>query len=397
MLMYCPKCGKPNPENAQSCQSCNAVLTQGSPSAETVTVKTSVLAIVSLVLGIACCFSMYASFVAGRTRVVIRTETLMLVCIVAGLAAIICGFISLIRIGLSAGRLVATGFAAIGVALPSAGFFLLLIMAVLMSSRGGASRMTCGINLSSIGKATLIYANDYDDALPHAGGPGSQWTGSIPNWAAANAFDAYGTTPADLRGTVSISASLYLLVKYSEVIPKVFVCKQDSGTTEFRPDNYGAASRKLTDLWDFGPNPPRHCSYAYHMVYSLHRLTTSSQPGMAIAADRNPWIDSPFAKAKDFSRFKPDIEPHKGTPAKARHGNTFAHQNDGQNVLFLDSHVNFQKRAFCSIDDDNIYTNWNENDKSLGLPPKLGSQPVDELDSLLINDPPRPLEKTSTQ
>lgn len=393
--MYCPKCGKPNPENAQSCQSCDAVLTQGSPSAETVTVKTSVLAIVSFVLGIACCFSMYVSFVPRRGG--IRTETLMLVCIVAGLAAIICGFISLIRIGLSAGRLVATGFAAIGVALPSAGFFLFLIMAVLMSSRGGASRMICGTNLSGIGKAMLIYATDHEDEFPHAGGPGSQWTGSIPNWAAANAFDAYGTTPAGLRGTVSISASLYLLVKYAGVTPKPFVCKQDSGTTEFRPDNYGAAGRKLTDLWDFGPIPPRHCSYAYHMVYSLHRLTTSSQPGMAIAADRNPWIDSPFAEAKDFSRFKPGIGSHKGTPAEARHGNTFAHQDDGQNVLFLDSHVNFQKRAFCSIDDDNIYTYWDEDDKSRGLPPRLGSQPANELDSLLVNDPPRPLGKSADQ
>ena len=55
--------------------------------------------------------------------------------------------------------------------------------------------------------------------------------------------------------------------------------------------------------------------------------------------------------------------------------------------MFLDTHVEFQKRAFCGVDDDNIYTSWNGQDKARGIPPKLGSVPTDAKDSLLVNDP----------
>ena len=49
-----------------------------------------------------------------------------------------------------------------------------LLMGILMPAlarvRQLAFRLTCGTNLSGIGKAMLIYANDYDNELPRAGG-----------------------------------------------------------------------------------------------------------------------------------------------------------------------------------------------------------------------------------
>ena len=49
-----------------------------------------------------------------------------------------------------------------------------LLMGILMPAlsrvRQIAFRTTCGTNLSGIGKAMLIYANDYQDELPKAGG-----------------------------------------------------------------------------------------------------------------------------------------------------------------------------------------------------------------------------------
>jgi len=48
-----------------------------------------------------------------------------------------------------------------------------LLMGILMPAlarvRQIAYRLYCGTNLSGIGKAMLIYANDYDDELPRAG------------------------------------------------------------------------------------------------------------------------------------------------------------------------------------------------------------------------------------
>jgi hypothetical protein len=237
----------------------------------------------------------------------------------------------------------------------------------------------------------LIYANDYDDVLPLAGDAGGQWVARTPWWAATGRRDAYGLRdPNAAGGCAGVSASLYLLVKYGQVPLASFVCQGERETTEFKPADYGLGDREAADLWDFGPVPPRHCNYAYHMSYGRHRLTVSRSPHLAIAADRSPWMDSPFARARDFTQFKPDIPPYNGAYDQAREGNALAHREDGQNVLYLDSHVEFARRSYCSVDDDNIYTSWNGQDKARGTAPVLGSQPADPTDSLLVNDPAVP-------
>jgi len=172
--------------------------------------------------------------------------------------------------------------------------------------------------------------------------------------------------------------------------PKSFVCPVDRRTRAFRPEKFGIGNKRLGDLWDFGPDPAKHCSYAYQMVYSPYRMTIAAEPGFAIAADRNPWMDGPAGKAGEFSNFMPDLPGFRGTAEQARLGNASAHQRDGQNVLFLDMHANFEKRSYCGVEDDNIYTSWDGEDKVRSKPPKLGSQPAGAKDSLLVNDPPLP-------
>jgi prepilin-type N-terminal cleavage/methylation domain-containing protein len=272
-----------------------------------------------------------------------------------------------------------------------------LLMGILMPAlarvRQIAYRLICGTNLSGIGKAMLIYAGDYEDELPRAGGRNSVWSSRIPNWLADNRFTAYSLSADGGGGQATITSSFYLLVKYAEVTPKSFICKSDSGTTEFKPSEYNAGDRELIDLWDFGPEAKNHCSYAYHMPYGLYALTTSSESGMAMAADRNPWISSPAAEAKDRTGFNPD-----GGREYINIGNAIAHQEDGQNVLFMDSHVSFEKRSFCGVNEDNIYTFWDGGDIRVGGLPIPGvSEPQNRLDSLLVNDgedtgppPPKP-------
>ncbi|MBN1806440.1 MAG: prepilin-type N-terminal cleavage/methylation domain-containing protein [Sedimentisphaerales bacterium] len=265
-----------------------------------------------------------------------------------------------------------------------------LLMGILMPAlsrvRQIAFRMVCGTNLSGIGKAMLIYSNDYDDEFPRAGGRDSKW-GSPVQWMADNRYTAYGlNTTNGSGGQATISSSFYLLVKYAEVTPKSFVCKADSGITEFKPSEYGAGDRELIDLWDFGPESVKHCSYSYHMPYGLYALTTSSEPGMAVAADRNPWITNDVSEGKDATKFA-EFNPT-GDKEYVNIGNAIAHQEDGQNVLFMDNHVGFEKNSFCGINDDNIYTYMDgSNELRKGLMPAAGtSVPVDRLDSLLVND-----------
>jgi len=263
--------------------------------------------------------------------------------------------------------------------------FFAILRPALFRVRRAAHRMTCGTNLAGIGKAMLIYANDYADELPRAGGPGGSWATRTPNWMGQNRFEAYGIAlNSRTGGQASISASLYLLVKYAEVAPKSFVCTENKGVTEFSLTRIKGLPKgfMLIDAWDFGAEAPKHVSYAYHMPYGSRNVTIERDPGMAIAADRNPWMDSLFAKAQDFSKFRPN-----GTTDQIRAGNTIAHRGDGQNVLFLDWHVEFAKVSSCGIDDDNVYTSWDGDDKTRGQPAKFGSVPADPNDSLLVNDP----------
>lgn len=380
--MYCPKCSRENPDDAQFCGFCNCALSTASPAAG-VDVKTSGLAIASCLFGV---LSLLALPGVAPPRAVPPSLGLG-----AAISAIILGVISLIQINAGAGKVVGKGFAVVGIVIPAITLPLLFLTFSLARTRSVAFRMTCGTNLSSLGKAMLIYANDYEDELPRAGGRGARW-GHAVNWEAPDRYAAYGLDNKGAGGNVTISSSLYLLVKYSEVVTRSFICTDDSGTSPFRLSDYpSAAVTEEIDAWDFGPEPWKHYSYSYHMPYGRYALATSSDPGMAVAADHTPWIDSPAAKAKDFSRFKPDVPPWNGTIEQAKYGNAIAHKEDGQSVLFMDNHVEFAKRSYCAIDDDNIYTHLPQGlgPPQIGEPPvPFASQPGHKKDSFLVHDPP---------
>lgn len=165
--MYCPKCGTQNPDNAQLCHSCSSELSKAPGSADELTPKMSGLAIAAFVLGILSLFS----------------------CGLTVLPAIILGVVSFVIIEKSGGRLTGTNFAILGVVIPVCVSVILgILLPALFHARQKDFRMACGVNLSGIGKAMQIYANDYDDAFPRSGGKDSIWVGHrhIPNWRADN-------------------------------------------------------------------------------------------------------------------------------------------------------------------------------------------------------------------
>ena len=374
--MYCPKCGKENPDDARVCQFCSASLEETSESKQPVTVGISRLSIIASVLAV-------LSVLVFFPPLVLLFRVLGRLVLFLPLLAVILGIISIVGIERSGGKVTGRIFAVAAVLIPVFAGLLLFWFIFSRRTRSTAFRMVCGTNLSGIGKAMLMYSNDYDNEFPRAGGKNSVWSNHTPNWRADSRFVAYGLNADGTGGRATISSSLYLLVKYEQVEPKRFVCKQDSGTTEFKPARYGAPNKELIDLWDFGPEPTKHCSYSYHMPYGPYALTTSYRPGMAVAADRNPWQDSPFAKARDFHAFNPD-----GDRKAIKAGNSIPHKEDGQNVLFVDSHVSFEKYSFCGVNDDNIYTYWDGQDIRRGAIPNLKSQPAGRLDSMLVNDLP---------
>ena len=286
-----------------------------------------------------------------------------------------------------------------------------LLMGILMPAlarvRQLAFRLACGTNLSGIGKAMLLYANDNDDEMPRAGGRTNTWTpaGLGAGWMAPTRQLAYGLNGN--AGNTTVSSSFYLLVKYAEVTPKQFVCKGESDAREFSFADLGPGAVQpgmtLTDAWDFGPGSAgnqsptyEYCSYSYHYPMNNYALTTTHEPTMAVAADRNPWMTNPTERGDElnFKFFIPDEDGVAGaTSESARVGNSDAHQQEGQNVLFLDSHMSFEKRSFCGTEMDNIYTVQSpgavQNTQAYYTGQvfnQLGQKPLTRRDSYLINE-----------
>ena len=149
--MYCPKCKVENPEDSQLCRSCGQRLTEANGPTPAHMKETSGYAIAALVLGLLSPFS----------------------CMLTGLPAIIFGMIALVKIKQASARLKGNGLAIVGICLPLVCVPIIAIMiGRLMPMLGRteqlAHRMVCATHLSGLGKAMLVYANDYDDKFPTA-------------------------------------------------------------------------------------------------------------------------------------------------------------------------------------------------------------------------------------
>lgn len=265
-----------------------------------------------------------------------------------------------------------------------------LAMSILMPAqarvRRTAYRTVCQANLAAIGKAMTLYANDFEGCLPVAGGPEARWD----NWGYIDKCDAQEprgpsfTIEETVYGRpginrVTVSCSLYLLVKYYNLHPEHFVCKGDLGTEPFIPTD----ELSPPDYWDFHcETPGKHCSYSYHMPYFDETsnpgfpLTAASRPQSPVAADRNPYLDINVSEDYLYSDFS-------GTGPNAA-----AHLYEGQNVLFLDTHVEFVRTPLLGINDNNIWTHGDYGDGTDESPPtRMGDgAPGDFFDAYLVNE-----------
>ncbi|MBW8015496.1 MAG: type II secretion system protein [Planctomycetes bacterium] len=269
-------------------------------------------------------------------------------------------------------------------------FVLFLIVFVVPLFSGGAvdlkDRLICATNLKGMGNALNVYAFDYRDEYPIAGGGGvNSWAVTTDGW-----DNPYYQWDGDDK--VTVSASLYMLVREADVGVKSFIC-QYSDQQAFVNDT----PHDVVELWDFGPDPTEHQSYSYQYPYGKFPADGTKHPGNAIMADRNPWFDE---KLKKSSIKKETAETFKDKVSlidfllktdkwKQQIGNSEPHDREGQNVLFNDGHVDFVKRPDVGTRYDNIYTigGPGQEEKRRGIAPTFEEiDAVDEFDSLLVND-----------
>jgi prepilin-type N-terminal cleavage/methylation domain-containing protein len=273
-----------------------------------------------------------------------------------------------------------------------------ILLPALNAVRRSAQRIVCGTNLSGIGRAVLLYNNEYKD-YPRSGlSSSSKWTdqGELMGW--SEQFDRvniYGR-----QNEVTVTSTLYLLIKYADIGPGSFICGGDAGSREFKlseaPDLDSSTYKSVADVWDFGCKtktpasalyPGEYNSYAYHSPHASAQVATDhgyalgsySKPDCPMAADRNLYLDRNADNYRDgfnTNEEEPSWDP--GTAGVTPAGisdpdktmNSACHQREGQNILFNDGHVDFKERPNVGLSNDNIYKAW----PSGTLPGDLGQE-----------------------
>jgi len=78
------------------------------------------------------------------------------------------------------------------------------------------------------------------------------------------------------------------------------------------------------------------------------KLTTAISAEFAVAADMNPGSSGNNDNVLNVQSTD--------STSNMKKGNSNNHDEDGQNVLYGDGHVEFQQNPFCGVARDNIYT-----------------------------------------
>jgi prepilin-type processing-associated H-X9-DG protein len=225
--------------------------------------------------------------------------------------------------------------------------FIIVMMAILLpppSSRDYLNRAQCAAQLKQIGIGCQAWASLRNH-----------------NWPCG--YDPQSTRWDDVGGVSvnSNTASLWLLVKAGLVEnPSVFIC----------PSTADEAEPELTDpekspLRDFRSN--RGCSYSFQNVLpgpEGYVLTINASPVMAVAADANPmrrdfWSGAPGGEkgvTDEKLAEKPDFETVGwGKVEGVWELNSPNHKFKGQNVLYMDGHVDWANNPYAGQASDNIW------------------------------------------
>jgi prepilin-type processing-associated H-X9-DG protein len=229
-------------------------------------------------------------------------------------------------------------------------FIILIAFPALEKLKNIGAYYVCGTNLKGLGTAMTVYSNDYDDRYPQLPGNGP--------WSKELGFPYYLEKP-DFQETQAgtprtISVSWYLLVREADVSPKTLVCPH---SPQIAFDGSNPHDRDMVELWDFGYDPYRHVSYAYHNPYGNFPSDGTRSAAFAVAADMSPWFNhGSFVLPGKDGQWPQIINAVDKSISQL--GNAAFHDRMGQNVLFADGHTAFENSPNVGVKNDNIYTFW---------------------------------------
>jgi prepilin-type N-terminal cleavage/methylation domain-containing protein/prepilin-type processing-associated H-X9-DG protein len=271
------------------------------------------------------------------------------------------------------------------------GIIALLISILLPSlnrARETANRVKCASNLRQIGQAILLYANEarpmgtYPRTLFYGGQavPGSCTWGSPGTYpTATNPPDPFLTGGPNAN---DVTSAFFLLLRTQEITSEVFTCPSSNGE---KWDFNGGANTALNWVnWQYTDIVAgKKLSYSYQNPYpdtqavsGGFKLTTAISAEFAVAADMNPGSTGNNDNVLNVASTD--------STSNMKKGNSNNHDEDGQNVLYGDGHVEFQQNPFCGVARDNIYSRKNDSTTFSSNTTGLKVSPYNQDDSILI-------------
>jgi len=280
------------------------------------------------------------------------------------------------------------------------GIIALLISILLPSlnrAREQANRAKCANNLRQIAQAALMYSNA---EVRNGVFPRTYWNTTtatlIVNTQGYNTDNSFDRTNV---GDNNVCASFFLILKSQELTPEVFICPSSNAERAFGP----GSSKTVQDASNW-PAIATNLSYSYTSPFCQANQTDSATSGgwrfnnslgseYPLAADINPGnTGGPPSGTNAVTSVK--YTDSKKTMSK---GNSNNHQNEGQNVVYCDGHVEFQQTPFCGSPRaasnggqapfrDNIFTSGPKtvSTSSTGENGVLTSGPQDPGDAVLL-------------
>lgn len=235
-----------------------------------------------------------------------------------------------------------------------------ILLPSLSRARELSKRLVCAANLKGIGTSCKLYANDnfekwmvpgYDPTMVDNGGikyvpDGDSASDSIVGKEPVRKWESNSDSDE-----LSVTRAYWLLVRSGDVTVKQFVCPSSGD----EPDT----TQDLDKYYDF--STIGSISYGYQVPFGPKdtRSREGSDNRQVFAADQSPFY-WPGSGNPNWNVGQSGEVTLNDSPKSWRAFNSPNHggnsTGEGQQCLFADGHVTFERMPAIGIDNDNIYT-----------------------------------------